>query len=113
MPLESHCSKIAQHPGGRRRETGHRAGVYEPRLAALYVRHVLDAGVVRMAAAHEVPVACAGHTVPVLGIVHDENAASGKVEARVRTVVAELPVALARPAGERHRVAEVVAVDDV
>ena len=73
---------------------------------------LLHARLVRVAAAHEVPVAGAGHRVAVLRIV-DEDPAPAELEARVRPVVVQLPVALARPARERHRVAEVVAVDHV
>src|ERR1051325_9548105 len=113
MPLESHRSKIAQHPGRRGGEPGHRAGIDEPGLAALDVCHLARAHDVGMTAADEVPVAGAGHAIAVLGVVHDENAAPGDLEARVRAVVVELPIALARPARERHLVAEVVAMDDV
>src|SRR5687768_15854314 len=105
MRLELHCSKIAQHPGRGRGEPGHRSRIYEPSLAALHVRDLLNRCLVRMAAAHEVPVPGARHCVAVLRIMHDEDAPSPELEARVWTVVLQLPATVACPARQRDRVA--------
>ena len=67
----------------------------------------------RVAAAHEVPVAGAGHGVAVLGVVHDEDAPPAELEARVGAVVLQQPAALAHLEVQRLRVADVVAVDEV
>src|SRR6185437_11003284 len=98
MPFESHCSKIAEHPGRRCGEPGDGAGVYEPGARALHVRHALGAGLVRVTAADEVPVAGAGHAVAVLGIVDHEHPLAPELEPRIRAMVGELPGAFARPA---------------
>src|SRR5881398_1279621 len=105
MRLEAHRAEIAESPRRRRRKPGNGPGVDEPRLAALDVRHLLDAGYVRMPAAHEIPVPGARHGVAVLGIVHYEDFPSPHFQPSIGTVVLQLPIAVARPPRERDRVA--------
>src|SRR5688572_25148563 len=67
----------------------------------------------RVAAAHQVPVAGARHRIAVLRVVNYEYLASAELEPRVRAVIVKLAVAVSRPAGKRNRVAEIIAVDDM
>src|SRR5438105_6991180 len=76
MQVEAHGRKVPQRPGRRRGEARDGAGVHQPGLAALDVRHLLDAGYMRMPAAHKVPAPGARHGVAILGIVHCEDFAS-------------------------------------
>src|SRR5919201_891583 len=80
-----------------RRQPGHRARVDEPTSRAFHTLDLLRARLVRMTAAHEVPVAGAGHGVAVFGVMHHENLAAAELEARIRPVVMQLAVALPCP----------------
>src|SRR5439155_23836386 len=64
--LVAHRVEIAQHPGRRRGEAGDGSRIDEPGAAALHGRDALDARLVGMPAAHQVPVSGAGHRLAVL-----------------------------------------------
>jgi len=55
--------------------------------ARLSRRNALDAGVVGVPAAHQVPVPGAGHRIAVLRVVHQEDFSSAQLQARVGAVV--------------------------
>src|SRR5512147_885105 len=67
--FEAHGVEVAERPGRGRGQPGDGAGIDQPGPTALDVRHLLDAGDVRMAAAHQVPLAGAGHGMAVLRVV--------------------------------------------
>src|SRR5438128_6507964 len=106
MRLEAHRGEIAERPGGGRGEAGHGAGIHQPGGTTSYIFYLSHARNVGMAAADEVPVPRARHRIAVLGIVHDEDLPPAELEARVGAVVLQLPIAVARPARERDRVAQ-------
>ena len=111
--VELHRREVAEDPRRGRCQRRHRAGVGEPGLPALDVGDLLDAGAVRMAAADEVPLACARHRVAVVGVVHQEDPPSAEFDARVRAVIFEQPAALSRQPVQHDRIAQVVAVNHV
>src|SRR5438270_374006 len=111
--LVAHRVKIAQHPGRRRGEAGDGAGIDEPGAAALHGRDALDARLMGVPAAHQVPVSGAGHRIAVLGVVHQEDLSTAQLQARVGAVVLEQPAARARQIVQRKRVSHVVSVNDM
>src|SRR5712692_2209507 len=84
--LVAHRVEIAQHPGRRRGEAGDGSWIDEPGAAALHGRDALDARLVGVPAAHQVPVPGAGHRIAVLRVVHQEDLSSAQLQARVRAV---------------------------
>src|SRR4029078_7159116 len=62
------------------------------------------AGNVRVTAAHDVPVAGAGHRITVFGVVDDENAPPCELEPSIDAVIVEHSIAFPRPAGERDSI---------
>src|SRR3989454_11266592 len=87
--LVAHRVEIAQHPGRRRGEAGDGSRIDEPGAAALHGCDALDARLVGVPAAHQVPVPGAGHRVAVLRVVHQEDFSSAQFQARVGAVVVQ------------------------
>src|SRR6267143_9468 len=111
--LVAHRVEIAEHQGRRRGEAGDGSGIDEPGAAALHGRDALDARLVGVPAAHQVPVPGAGHRIAVLRVMHQEDFSSAQLQARVGAVVVEQSAARARQIVQRERVSHVVAVNDM
>jgi hypothetical protein len=103
--------QVGEDPGCRRRtQTGDGAGIDQPGQAALDVGLLPDFGFVAVAAADQVVVAGAGHAVADVRIVGEEDAPAAQLQGRILAVIVQLVVGIVRDAGDRNRVAEVVAV---
>src|SRR5207302_3618907 len=87
--LVAHRVEIAQHPGRRCGEAGDGSWIDQPGAAALHGRNALDARLVGMPAAHQVPVPGAGHRIAVLRVVHLKDLSSAQLQASVGAVVVQ------------------------
>lgn len=113
-----HRIQIAHDPcAGRNNagcvDAGNGARVGEQGCAALDVGLHHDLGLVAVATADQVIIASAGHGVPVVRIVGDENAFAAQFDAGVHAVVDEFAGGVGHHPVQGHLITDIVAVNSV